>query len=361
MNLFRRGSVAGLAFQATAQSVSFGLAQATVPIALWRGQGSNLITVGGKLTLDGRPVAGAAVRVDEYEVPAPTGADGGFGFLHDQTVLARRIVRVANAGAARVAGQPLSRADQTRLQGVAAGVSTVYNITLEQQPQLKRGARDVKLSGLLTFADKTTVVPPVALWDYVLRGVIQDEQGKPIANAIASIATQGGEQGALSTVTDETGHYLLRFFPQSDDRYKVRVGYGPNLYTSANPITFVEAKSAEMDLVLSAAGTTLKGTGPGGALAPKEVPGAEYIGTMTGVANAQGPVPADVTWPDAKGRFTVTIPAVSFPGPVSFYQAELRFFSAEQAAPGLPITGAVVPTRLDPDMPRGLNPIPVSD
>lgn len=359
MNGFRMARFAVLA-QSGAQGVSFGLAQPNVPITLWQGTGRNLITASGKLTLGGKPVSGAMIRLGEYTIPQPTGADGGYQFLHDQTVLDRRVLNVANAADVRIGGQPPSAADVPQLRDASGAVSTAYEIALKQTPQLARGAKDVKVSGRLTFSNKTTPVPPVVLWDYILRGVIRDGSGKPVTNALASIVSKDGETFGLSTITDETGQYLIRFYPQSDDQYEVRVGYGPDLFVSAKDITFKAAQSVEMDLVIAPPDMMLMGTGPNGALTPKEIPGAEYIGTLAGLAGAGGSIHADVSWPDADGVFTITIPAVDFAGPVAFYQAQLRFFTAEQTAPGLPVAASVVPTKLQPDMPRGLNPLTVT-
>lgn len=360
MNIRMMDHFMKFAFQTNDQQASFGLDNATVPITTWQGGSKNLDTAGGKLTLDNKPVQGAILRADQYTLPSPTGSDGSFGFLRDMTVLQRRVVSVADSSRARISGQSLSHDQQNRLQAVTASVNTIFKITLDKESPLTPGKNDAQLSGKLTFADDTTPVPPVALWDYLIKGVIRDSKGNPLENAVASISGEGGESSAISNLTDKTGQYQMRFFPDPDNDYAVRTGYGTELYASPETIHFTPGASVTMDLVLPKTGTVLQGTGKNGKLAPKEVPGAEYIGTMIGVASAQGLLAATVTWPDDRGRFKITIPSVPDDGPISFYQAQLRFFSSIGEKPGGTISADAMPTKLEANMPRNLDPLTVA-
>src|SRR5207249_7130051 len=95
------------------------------------------------VTRDGNPVAGARLRVDGYELPAPTNADGAWSTYVDGTLLARHVI--------------------TLVGGTAQGSITVaYPI------------EDVKITGTtvtgrLVFTPQTAP-PPVGLYSYELRG-----------------------------------------------------------------------------------------------------------------------------------------------------------------------------------------------
>jgi hypothetical protein len=114
-----------------------------------------------------------------------------------------------------------------------------------------------------------------------------------------------------------------------------------------------------MDLVIPDGGTELLGAGANGMIQLKELDGAEYIGTFAGLAINGQPIDVGLTWPDAEGAFTISIPSVDFSGSVSFFQAQLRFFTPAKQAPGGAIRADVVPSTLTPHMPRGLNPIQI--
>lgn len=355
-----RLSTLGALAAAQSEDVDFGLTRPIVPITLWQGSQVNKYDVQGQLTLAGQPVANATLRANQFTLPQPTGPDGSFSVQRDQTILDRTVLTIADAARANVGGSPATAQQQQALQSAEAAIETAYMIAFEEQPRLRQGATDVSLSGTLTFADGTTPVPPVALWDFLLRGTLQASDGQPVVGAVVSISDDEGETWALSTRTDETGAYVLRFFPGEDARFTVEAAVGEALYEAETPVQFVPDTSAQLDLVLPPEGLTLLGTGVDGAMEPVAVDGAEYVGVLTGPASADGPIPASVTWPDAEsGRFTMTIPSVDKAESITFYQAEPRFFTAEQVSPGTRIPADVLPTALSPNMPRDLSPIPV--
>jgi hypothetical protein len=357
MNGFKHFPWLGQGRDAGASDITFGFAREDIPITLWQGAGHNLVLTGGKLTLNDQAVAGAAISVDQYAVPEPTAEDGSFQFLRDQTILDRRRVTVSDASKATIAGNPLTRDEQSQLTHADAAVSTVYLLTLDEQPRLHQGDKNVKISGRMTFVDKQTPVPPVALWDYLIRGVIRDSHGNPVRNAIVSISGEGGESSALSSPTGASGEYTLRFFPEEDNQYDIRAGYRDTLFTSMQPVHFSPGESVEMDLVIPDGGAELLGAGANGMILLKELDGAEYIGTFAGLAINGQPIDVELTWPDADGAFTISIPSVDFSGSVSFFQAQLRFFTPVKQTPGGIIDADVIPSALTPHMPRGLNPI----
>lgn len=345
--------------QTLGQGVGFGLTPDVVPIALWQSNEVNKYEAQGRLTLDDLPVAGARLRADGYTLPEPTGANGEFRLRRDQTVLVRTVVRVADAAGARVGDRPLSEEQIGRLLGAEAAVATAFTIALDQEPQLRRGDQNVALAGTLTFSDGTTPVPAVSTWGYLLSGIVRNSVGDPVAEAVVSVSDDEGETWSLSTRTDETGEYLLRFFPTEDNAFTVRLAHGAALYASAQPVHFLPLTSSSLEIPLPDQGTELRGEAPDGALIANQIGGAEYVGIMIGLASGGEPVAAQLTWPDESGRFVVTIPVVDFAGPVAFYQAQQRFFTAEAVAPGAVVPETVRPSQLAPNVPQGLRPIAV--
>lgn len=360
MNVFKRSNVLSDVRSANGSTISFGFAKNAIPITLWKGTGRNLVATAGKLTFNGQPVAGATIRVDHYTLPNPTTGDGTFQFLRDQTLIDRRRVTIADAKQAKIAGTPATQDQLGALTKASTAVSTVYLLTLDGQPTLHKGDHDVKITGRMTFADKTTPVPPVTLWDYIIRGVIRDEHGKPMQNVIVSISGENGESSALSSPTGASGEYTLRFFPDPDNQYDVRAGFGETLYTGMHPIHFAPGESAEMDLVIPDTGDDLLGTGANGTFQPKELDGAEYIGTLAGLAVNQRPIDATLTWPDDQGAFSISIPSVDAAGTLSFFQAQLRFFTPTKQTPGGSVGKGILPAELAPKMPRGLHALKVT-
>lgn len=357
--LFDIGPRRGLVGQTSAEAVGFGVDQRVLPITLWDGDKTNTYEINGTLTLDGQPVAGAVVRANRYVLPEPTAADGGFVIRRDRTVLDRTVVQVVGVEAAQVGGTALTQAQQDQLLAADLAVATVFEMHLDDGLTIQRGDSGVTISGRLTFADDTTPVPPVTIWGYILGGVVRNLDGDPVEDVVVSISDDEGETWALSNRTEEDGRYDLRFFPESDTPFEVRVAQGPSLFTSSDRISFDVETSAELDLVVPAEGTTLLGASGEETLLPSTVPGAEYLGIICSLAINDVPVEANVTWPDDDGQFVITIPSVTAPGTASFYQAKRRFFAAGTIAPGAPVPLAVLPARLEPEMPQGLQPITI--
>src|SRR5581483_9053275 len=68
---------------------------------------------------------------------------------------------------------------------------------------------------------------------------------------------------------------------------------------------------------------------------PQSYPGAVYTGIVAGVTVNGTPVrPAAATWPDASGRFTLTLPQSLAGKRVSIWEAKLNLFSVPDATPG---------------------------
>src|SRR5262249_58772889 len=94
----------------------------------WTATTDNLVTARGTVTLAGAPVIGARIRVDGFDVPAPTDAEGRFAYLADATQLARHVVTVIDSTHARVGGRALTRTQRAALAADASAITVSYPI-----------------------------------------------------------------------------------------------------------------------------------------------------------------------------------------------------------------------------------------
>ena len=348
------GQFVSLLLGQTANQIDFGLEQALIPVSLWDRGGANQFYVNGRLTVDGKAVAGARIGLNTYTLPTPTADDGSFSLQGDRTVLSRLRLHVADAGDATVDGSAIATTDADALARQETVIETAFPISLDGHPSVAPGAT---ISGRITFSESDSPGPRVVLWGYELSGVVQDESGAPLAQANVSISDDEGETWAVSGQTGDDGAYTLRFYPGSGAAYSVRVSTGATLLESAESVPFGGDTSARLDLVAMTSMGMVTGTGPDGGFDVTDVPGAEYVGYLVGVAVDDVPLDAALTWPDDNGTFTVTLPDQLPDGDLAFFQTRLRFFTAEPIAPGGPVPADVIPSPLDDLSPRNLPPV----
>lgn len=338
--------------QSTGQ-VDFGLDQPLIPVSLWDRGGDNQFRVTGTLTVGGRPVGGARIGLNTYTLPTPTADDGTFALRGDRTVLSRLRLHVVDASATLVGGTAASETDQTTLTGSETVIETAFPITLDPGQSATAGA---SLSGRITFDQSDLPAPRVALWGYELHGTILDEAGAPVASAYVSVSDDEGETWAVSGETGTDGRYSLRFFPPAGAELNIRISSAADYFESDGAVPFRTNTSAQLDVVEDRTHGMVMGNGPDGAFEVVDIPGAEYVGFLVGVAIDDTPINASLTWPDDQGVFTVTLPDPLPEGKLSFFQMRLRFFTEADVAPGSPIPAGVIPTTLDPLAPRDLPP-----
>jgi len=348
----------GLGLQVTgAAGTGAGVAIVVSPtsvVATWTPDSDNLVAGKGTIEVDGRPVAGVRVRLDDYVLPAPTSAQGRFVYLVDHTLLGRHVVTVADATSGRVGGQPLSKAQQTELTTTRASVDVAYAV---RDLKVSRGRGGAVVSGRL--ADSVGGAPPVvALRTYELTGTVTDASGNPVAGAQVSTRTLDRDYWTVSTPTDSRGRYSSLFTASSEISadpvpFTVRVSKGDVVYQFL-PLEFVYFKrleSARMDIRLPPSGYAM-------ALPrPKSYPGAVFTGIVVGFTRGTGGSlirPLSVTWPDASGRFQITLPASLAGQKVSLWEAKLDLFSRAAAKPGGAVDLASWPKTLPGAAPRDL-------
>ena len=111
-----RGSVARPA-AAAAQGFGSIPTQGGLVVRLWQANSSNVARVGGRVLLNGSPVAGAGVSLDGYTMPQATAKDGSFKTDVDITIPLRRVVHVVGVAHATVHGRALSAGQRSCASG----------------------------------------------------------------------------------------------------------------------------------------------------------------------------------------------------------------------------------------------------
>ena len=336
-------------------AASGGRARIAVPsgavtLTLWNPNTSNLRDVGGRVTLGGRPVAGAALAVDRYVLPRRTGADGRFSAAVDTTLARRHPVSVVDASRATVGGRRLTGAEQASLRAASGGINVGYRLA---DLRVSRGPRNtVRVTGRAVRADGVPV-PSVVLLSYRLSGTITDAAGNPVAGAYVVSRTNDRDFWTFSEPTNARGRYVS-FFPASDlserdpVEFSVQVAVGRANYTTGvrNP-TFKRRSSATLDLKLPGSGTAMA--------VPTSDPvrGAIYRGMLVGVSSKEGVVrPVSATWPDARGRFELVLPASVRGQGLRFWQSDFQSYQTIAGTPGGRIDLAAWPRALSPRVAR---------
>jgi hypothetical protein len=337
----------------TAQTRQAIVAPPVFSIQPWTADTDNLVPARGAVVLNGAPVAGAYVRVDNYAVPHPTDAQGHFTYLLDHTLLGRHVVTVSDASNARAAGQPLTDAERTQLLASHVAITVAYavdGLKVSRDP----AGRPV-ITGRLVDG-RGTPPPRVGLFTYQLTGTVTDSSGNPVVGAQVSTRTQDRDYWTVSTVTNAKGFYTSLFTASAESPgnpvpFTVRVSKGDNVYQllPEEVVNFQRLQSARLDIRLPPSGYAMA--------IPRSVsyPGAVYTGVVPGVTDGNDVVrPVSATWLDPSGEFKMVLPARLAGKTVAMWQAKLSLFSRAQATPGGPIDLADWPTALPSDAPRQL-------
>jgi alcohol dehydrogenase (cytochrome c) len=323
----------------------------------WQASSSNEQTVTGHVLWNGAPVAGAHVIVDHFPVPEVTAKDGSFPYDVDITLSGRHSVRVSSLAGATVHGKPISAGQQTALLAASGGFSVGYKPQNLSAHVLSNG--NVVVKGQVVDSVGAGP-PPVHLLTYQLSGTVTNAAGKPVQGAVVITRTQDRDFWTRSSATDANGHFSS-FYAASDEAgdnpvsLAVGVALGPVAYggTLGTNAPFVALKSSTLNIQLGA-GTSYKVN------TPTAYPGAIYSGLVVGV-NTGGHVvkPVSETWPDAKGNFTMTLPASVRGKTLHFWENLRQSFSAFPATPGGTVDLSSWPAQLGSAVASGLADLPV--
>jgi alcohol dehydrogenase (cytochrome c) len=326
--------------------------QAALAVRPWEANSSNVQVVTGRVLLNGAPVAGARVAVDGYTVSQATAKDGNFHVDVDVTLARRHAVRVTGLARATVHGRPLSTGQQSALLDASGGFSVGYRIRGLSAKVLQNGT--VLVTGRVGDA-RGNVPPSVRLLTYRVSGTISDTSGKPVQGAVVITRTQDRDFWTHSSATDADGRYTS-FFSASDETgadpvvLSIGVASGGISYggVTGTNTPFAHLRSAVVNIQLGAGGRyTIK--------KPSSYAGAIYSGLIVGVSGPGGIVkPLAERWPDAKGFFSIVLPASVRGRTLNFWENQRQFFSRFAAQPGGPVNLGSWPRRLGPATPRGI-------
>jgi hypothetical protein len=328
-----------------------------VLIQPWDPNTSNTQDVQGRLTVGGKPVAGADVSIGGWVAPA-TDSNGVFIYPADNTMPGRHVVTVASAAHATVDGKALSAAEQSQVMHARGGISVGYSISDLHTRSGPEGT--VVVSGRINYG-KGLAPAPVQLYSYELTGTVTDPNGNPVKGAIVTTRTNDHKFWTFSEPTGANGKYtsfLVAADQEGDDPVpmSVAVSVGANAYTE--PVTdfvnFPALQSAHLDIQLpSSPGATLVKT----SLNPQGMGGAFYRGLLVGVVGGKGRVikPVSATWPDGNGRFELVLPASARGLVAKFWETERQFFSPSPAKPGGKVGPGVYPGSLPQDAPQAIS------
>jgi alcohol dehydrogenase (cytochrome c) len=344
--------------RAAAQGFGRIVVQPGLVVQPWNPSSSNVQTVRGRVLLNGAPVAGAHVVVDGFAVPQRTAKDGSFPYDVDITLAGRHAIRISSLAGATVHGRPLGAGQQSALLAASGGFSVGYKVDGLSAHVQKDGS--VLVRGKVT--DTAGAGPPaVHLMTYQLTGTITDASGKPVQGAVVITRTQDRDFWTHSSASDANGHYTS-FFSASDEAgsnpVPLSVGvasggvsYGGTLGVNA-PFAPLESATMNIQLGSGTAYTIQK---------PSSFVGAVYSGLVVGVT-AGGKVvkPLAETWPDARGDFTMTLPASVRGKTVHVWENLRQSFSRFAAKPGGAVDLSSWPTALGAAVPAGLATLDVS-
>ncbi len=340
---------------ATAASAArINLSQHNIVVRGWTPSSNDTVAVTGRLLLRGRPVAGARIRVDDYQLPAATTSDGSFSYPADYTLVRRHVVGVASAKSATVGGRRLSSSQQSAVLNAGAAFTVSYAVSNVHTDIGKGGT--IVVTGHL---QNSTAVPPptVVLYTYQLTGRITNASGQPVAGAFVVTRTADRNFWTFSQPSDSNGDYRS-YYTASDQAGKDpvplsmqvtlgAVAYGAPLGVTVN---FKALRSANVNFQLpsSPSGTLVPST-------PTTKVGAIYEGLLVGVQGGQGAiVPVGGNWLDKRGNFRLVLPASDRGKTVAVYEDLREFFSPTPAVPGGPVAPVVWPHGLDQSVPQRL-------
>ena len=343
--------------RAAAQGFGTIPTQGGLVVKLWDANSSNVARVGGRVLLNGAPVAGATVSMDRYRIPQATAKDGTFHTDVDITIPQRRVIRVVGASHATVHGHALTAGQRTALLGASGGFSVGY------RPQGLRAQRQKDGSILVTgrlLGASGQAPPTVHLLTYQLAGTITNASGNPVQGAVVITRTQDRDFWTHSSASDANGHYTS-FYAASDetsaDPVILAVGvasggisYGGTLGTNTS---FKRLQSATLNIKL--------GNGVAYTIQPPTAQvGAVYSGLVVGVTTGGKVVkPLAERWPDPNGSFSMRLPASVRGKTLHFWENLRQSFSRFPARPGGAIDLATWPSQLGDAVPAGLATLPV--
>ena len=342
---------------AAAQGIAKIVTPSATAVVAWNADSSNVRSLTGRLLWNGKPVVGADLTVDSFQVPQPTDKQGRFSYDIDNTIAGRHVIHVTGLGGATVGGKRLNAGQRQAVSAATGGFTSAYAISGLHVSLQHNG--DVLVTG--TATDASHAAPPaVHLLSYDLSGTITTTDGQPVENAVVITRTQDRDFWTRSNPSNSKGEYSS-FFTASDETsdnpviISVGVAQGSTSYggITGTLVPFSRLKSAVLNIKLGL-NATYKISSP----APFSA--AIFSGLSVGVT-AGGKVVAPVSerWPDAKGNFSMLLPPSVRGRTLSFFESQSQVLSHVIARPGGPVDLRSWPKQLAPTVPSGLGALAV--
>ncbi|MFC5404846.1 carboxypeptidase-like regulatory domain-containing protein [Cohnella soli] len=316
------------------------LDQTAFTLKQWKTEGTHRSSVNGKLLMSGKPVVDAVIHVGTNKRDIVTGADGGFDFLLDQSLLSATEIHVVSTDKAKVDGKPLSATSAEKGKAASALVNVYYPIQVLSVADSAKQAGMVEVKARL-IADKTASVAFFQEDKFRIAGVVKDADGRPVQGAVVWIDRDNGEGFAKSFATDESGHYEMYYLPEDDEETNLSVTLGGVKYTLPDNrvFNFPEDTSLRIDITLPKEGTVITDKPP--TLVSVTEPGALYMGVLAGLDLPQD-IEYKLTIPDAKGNFKVTLPKDVWEQHPTFFEAEMKKFLTEELGAGSEVKSSFI-------------------
>jgi len=320
----------------------------------WDANSSNTENVRGHVSIAGRPVAGAVVKIDGWTAPRPTDKTGAFTYPVDITTARGHVATVTGVNHATIAGRLLSVAQRNAALGRSGQIGVGYRVS-GVSARLATGK--IVVTGRLSDTSGNAA-PPVLLYSYELKGTITDANGNPVKGAVVTTRTNDRQYWTQSRPSSANGSYasfLVAADQEGSNPVPMTVGVAVGQMSYAEPFTdsidFAHLRSAILNIRLPA-GPTL----PKSALSPTVLAGAIYQGLLVGVVGGKGGVikPVSASWPDRNGRFRLVLPGSARGLTVAFWESERQFFSSAPTRPGGPVDPSIYPSSLPATAPQGL-------
>lgn len=326
------------------------LDQTTFALKHWKTDGSHRINVSGKFTQGGEPVSGAVLHVGGSKRDIPTGDDGSFQILFDQSLLGLTDVRVVSLDKAKVGGKPIVPEQIEKGKAAAAAINVYYPIEIAKVSVSGSNPEMMEVEGRL-LADQQASVAYFQEDKFRIAGIVKDGDGKRLKNAVVWIDREDGEGFAKSTPADENGYYEMFYLPEDDEDTNLSVTVGTVKYTlpKGKVYKFPDDTSLSIDITLPKEGTIIDDQPP--TLVSRTAKGAMYDGLMVGLDVPEG-VAYEVTIPNAEGHFKIIVPKSAWEQHPTFFETKMSQYVEDELEPGDAVPSSFIV--VSADAPRGI-------
>ncbi|GIP25420.1 hypothetical protein J23TS9_05500 [Paenibacillus sp. J23TS9] len=325
-------SLVGCGSGKEAADAKLNVDQTSFPVKQWSMDYSHTKPVKGKLMIGDKPVENAEVKVGNNNHTVITDKDGSFEMLVDQSLISTVNIKVTSLDKAKVDGKDIDKKESEKLLNAETPLQVYYPLKVQSTSVNAKDSSkvDVHIKAEMKDGEQWPVVHEDK---YSIHGTVKDADNKPAENAVVWITRDGGEGFAKSTPTDKDGKYSMYYIPEDDEEISLEVGYNGVKYTlPPNKVYFFpDETSIETNITLPKDGTYIKDEPP--TLVSKEAPGALYTGIMVGL-DVSDDVKYQVTIPDEKGEFILTLPKEAWEKSPTFYETNFSRFIEKEIKPG---------------------------